>query len=59
MWPYAYLPVDFDDTKTLLSMDLIHRDPFDRMIIAQAKTTGSTVLTKDRQFKNYDIKVLW
>lgn len=56
---FEILPVDFDDTKTLLDMDLIHRDPFDRMIIAQAHTTGSTVITKDRQFKNYDIKVLW
>lgn len=56
---FEILPIDFDDTKELLKLDLIHRDPFDRMIIAQSKTTGSTLISKDKQFKNYNIEVLW
>lgn len=56
---FEILPIDFDDTKILLKLELIHRDPFDRMIIAQAQTTGSTVITKDKQFINYEIDVLW
>jgi PIN domain nuclease of toxin-antitoxin system len=56
---FEILPIDFDDTKRLLSLEFHHRDPFDRMIIAQAQTTNSTVITKDRLFENYNIKVLW
>jgi PIN domain nuclease of toxin-antitoxin system len=32
-----------------------HRDPFDRMIIAQAKVEALTVVTADRAFADYDI----
>ncbi len=56
---FEILPIDFDDTKRLLSLDFHHRDPFDRMIIAQAQTTNSIVVTKDKIFQNYDIEILW
>jgi PIN domain nuclease of toxin-antitoxin system len=36
-----------------------HRDPFDRLLIAQAKLAGHTVVTRDRAFDNYDVNVLW
>jgi len=32
-----------------------HRDPFDRMIVAQALVEGVPVLTADRVFKQYDV----
>lgn len=35
-----------------------HRDPFDRMLIAQAKLEGFTVVTHDPIFKKYQIPVL-
>lgn len=36
-----------------------HRDPFDRMLVAQAQVEGLAILTADRRFKNYDVKVVW
>lgn len=36
-----------------------HRDPFDRMLIAQAKTEGLTLLTKDEVFQQYDVAWIW
>jgi PIN domain nuclease of toxin-antitoxin system len=36
-----------------------HRDPFDRLIIAQAITENMTVLTADRDFDRYPVEVLW
>jgi PIN domain nuclease of toxin-antitoxin system len=36
-----------------------HRDPFDRMIVAQAKTEGLTVVTSDARIAAYDVPVLW
>ena len=34
-----------------------HRDPFDRMLIAQAKVERLVILTSDRQFSSYDIEL--
>jgi PIN domain nuclease of toxin-antitoxin system len=36
-----------------------HFDPFDRMLIAQAKSEGLTLMTADRTFKRYDVDILW
>lgn len=36
-----------------------HRDPFDRMIAAQAKLEGLNVLTRDPAFKAFDVPVVW
>lgn len=36
-----------------------HRDPFDRLIIAQARFEGLTIVSDDAQFARYDVPVLW
>jgi PIN domain nuclease of toxin-antitoxin system len=36
-----------------------HRDPFDRILIAQAKMHGLTVVSADRIFKDYGLDVIW
>lgn len=36
-----------------------HRDPFDRLIIAQALTENMTVLTADRDFEKYPVNIVW
>ena len=35
-----------------------HKDPFDRMLIAQATRLDAIVVTRDRAFADYDVKVL-
>ncbi|HXO40164.1 MAG TPA: type II toxin-antitoxin system VapC family toxin [Thermoanaerobaculia bacterium] len=40
-------------------LPLHHRDPFDRLLIAQAQIEGLTVLTADRVFAKYDVPVHW
>ena len=35
-----------------------HRDPFDRMLIAQAMVEGFTVITHDRIFERYEVKII-
>jgi PIN domain nuclease of toxin-antitoxin system len=37
----------------------IHKDPFDRMLIAQAAADGMAVIASDEQFRRYAVKVLW
>ena len=40
-------------------LDFFHRDPFDRMIIAQAATSDLKVISKDKHFKSYNVEILW
>ena len=37
----------------------IHKDPFDRLLIAQAIENELTIITKDNNIKLYDIKTIW
>ncbi len=56
---FEILPIDLGDTKTLLKLDFFHRDPFDRMIIAQAIASDLKIISKDKQFKDYNMEILW
>ncbi len=56
---FNILPVSFEDTLLVASLPFYHRDPFDRIIIAQAITNKLTVISKDEQFSNYSVKVVW
>ena len=56
---FEILPVDFSHTKALLELEHLHNDPFDRMIISQAIAEKLVVVTKDRFFKDYKVKVIW
>jgi len=35
-----------------------HRDPFDRMLVAQAQLEGLTLVTRDANVQKYDVDVL-
>lgn len=41
------------------SYDNAHRDPFDRMLAAQAELEGLTLLTRDPAFKNFPCETIW
>lgn len=53
------LPLGFDHIVKLLDMEFFHRDPFDRILIAQAQIEGLTIITRDEQFSSYTSKLLW
>lgn len=42
----------------IAELPLHHRDPFDRLLIAQARSEGLTILTADAHFVRYDVPVL-
>ena len=44
---------------TAASLPQHHKDPFDRMIIAQSNLENFPVLTSDLTFKKYDVKFIW
>ena len=39
-------------------LPLHHRDPFDRLLIAQARCEGLTIVTADQRFSEYDVPVI-
>lgn len=41
------------------SFDGIHRDPFDRMLAAQALVEGAVLVTKDPAFTDFPVRTLW
>ena len=55
----APIQIGFATAITAASLPLIHRDPFDRLIIAEAEKTGMAVLSKDRKFAEYGIRAIW
>jgi PIN domain nuclease of toxin-antitoxin system len=53
------LPISFIDTVQIRNLPLHHRDPFDRMLIAQAINNSLTIISQDSQFDSYPIQRLW
>jgi PIN domain nuclease of toxin-antitoxin system len=41
------------------ALPLRHRDPFDRMLIAQAQIEGMTLVSADLMFNQYEVSLLW
>jgi PIN domain nuclease of toxin-antitoxin system len=52
------LSVNESHAARLEHLPLHHRDPFDRLLIAQAQIEGLTLVTADRQFSTYDVAVV-
>ncbi len=42
----------------IAELPLHHRDPFDRLLISQARSEGLTIVTADRRFAPYDVPVI-
>jgi len=53
------LPIELDHLLAFEQLPMHHRDPFDRMIVAQSLEQGWPVITADTVFKNYPIRVIW
>jgi PIN domain nuclease of toxin-antitoxin system len=54
------MPLTFEHTIELTNLDLHHRDPFDRIIIAQALAENLTIISKDGIFQKYSkLRLHW
>jgi PIN domain nuclease of toxin-antitoxin system len=53
--------LDFDEESALqvLRLPLLHRDPFDRMLISQAIAHGLAIVTPDPAISQYPVRVIW
>lgn len=55
---FRSLQVTLDHVLAVESFPQHHRDPFDRILVAQAQLEGMTLVTSDREMRNYPIAVL-
>ena len=53
------LPIGIDHIKYLHELPMIHNDPFDRVILSQAKVEDMVLISKDEKIQKYDVNVLW
>jgi len=53
------LPIMFEHTVLVGELPFYHKDPFDRLLIAQAMNENMTLLSRDEYFVQYKISVVW
>ena len=55
---FEHLPLTFDHAERAATLPPRHRDPFDRMLIAQAQAEGLTLVTRDSRIPLYDVSTM-
>jgi PIN domain nuclease of toxin-antitoxin system len=55
---FTALPITLRHCLAVGELPLLHRDPFDRLLVAQARCEGLTLVTADRKLTKYDVPTL-
>lgn len=53
------LPITFEDTQLYANLPIHHRDPFDRILVAQAMNHSLVLISRDAAFDAYSIERVW
>jgi PIN domain nuclease of toxin-antitoxin system len=56
---FQALPIHVSHAVGVIALPDIHRDPFDRMLVAQALTENLTLVSADQDLARYDVPVVW
>ena len=56
---FAHLPVSGEHAAKVVELPPIHKDPFDRLLVAQAIVHGMTILTPDPIIARYPARTMW
>jgi len=56
---FAFLPIEVRHVAGTVQLPFHHRDPFDRLIIAQALVEGLAVVSADTVFSKYGVRRIW
>ncbi|HRY27143.1 MAG: hypothetical protein H6852_13185 [Geminicoccaceae bacterium] len=56
---FTPLPLDAETAEEAADLAAIHADPFDRALVATARRTSRTSLTKDGTIARYGVPVAW
>ena len=53
------LAVEHAHAAAVAQLPMHHRDPFDRVLVAQARATGATLVTADAALEPYEVPIIW
>jgi PIN domain nuclease of toxin-antitoxin system len=53
------IPVELEHVLALQSLPAHHRDPFDRLLIAQALAESAVLVSRDKTFSKYQLDLVW
>ncbi len=56
---FRSLPIELTHAMRISTLPHIHRDPFDRLLVAQAQIEGLPILTADPVIARYDVETIW
>ena len=56
---FLSLPITISHATYIIKLPDIHKDPFDRILVAQSKIEDMTLISCDRMVRQYDVKVVW
>ncbi len=56
---FQFLPITLQHSALLASMPFHHKDPFDRLLVAQSTVEGAALLSRDRAFDPYGVTRVW
>lgn len=56
---FTELPFTLRHAEELQRLPFHHRDPFDRILVAQARVEGGTIVSHDREFEPYGVPMIW
>lgn len=56
---FIYLPPTEFDAEAIKTLPDIHKDPFDRLLIAQAIENNLTIITTDSKIPQYNVQTIW
>ncbi len=56
---FRVLPIELAHALHVRSLPDHHRDPFDRMLVAQSRIEGLPIVSRDRRLEPYGVELLW
>ncbi len=56
---FQILPIQLQHALRVVTLPDLHRDPFDRLLVAQALSEELAILSRDERLATYSVRVLW
>ncbi|MDI1364035.1 MAG: type II toxin-antitoxin system VapC family toxin [bacterium] len=56
---FSWVGISWEDARDAARLPLIHRDPWDRLLVAQAERHSARLVTRDPWIASYNVTTLW
>ncbi len=59
IWHFSWLEIEKEHILTTAELPVHHKDPFDRLLAAQALRENMAILTPDEHIRKYPVECIW